>query len=63
MPTDPFVELVALPSLGPVRYLDARDQAAFDSGHAPGAVRVPVEAWDAAAKAAKIGFEDSGLLE
>jgi thiosulfate/3-mercaptopyruvate sulfurtransferase len=57
MPSDPFVDVAALPGLGPVRYLDVRDQAAFDAGHAPGAVRVPVEAWDAAAKAADIGFE------
>ncbi len=46
MPSDPFIDAAALSSLGPVRYLDARDQAAFDAGHAPGAVRVPLEAWD-----------------
>jgi len=57
MPSDPFVDPAALSSLWPVRYLDARDQEAFDAGHAPGAVRVPVEAWDKAAKAAEIGFE------
>ena len=56
MPDDPFVELAALPSLGSIRFLDARDQAAFDVGHAPGAVRVPVEKWDKAAKTADIGF-------
>ena len=56
MPNDPFVDAAALSSLGPVRYLDARDQAAFDAGHAPGAVRVPLEAWDAAAKSAATGF-------
>lgn len=59
VPTDPFIDVAALPSLGFLRYLDARDQAAFDAGHAPGAVRVPVEAWDAAAKAADVGFERS----
>ena len=57
MPNDPFVDVAALPSLGPVRYLDARDQAMFDAGHLPGAVRVPVEEWDKAAKAADIGFD------
>jgi thiosulfate/3-mercaptopyruvate sulfurtransferase len=36
--------------------VDARDRAMFDTGHAPGAVRVPVEEWDAAAKAADTGF-------
>lgn len=57
MPNDPFVDIGGLSSLGPVRYLDARDQAAFDAGHVPGAVRVPVDAWDAAVKTADIGFE------
>jgi thiosulfate/3-mercaptopyruvate sulfurtransferase len=56
MPNDPFVDIAALPSLGSIRYLDARDRAAFDAGHAPGAVRAPVEEWDAAAKAADTGF-------
>ena len=63
MPTDPFVEPAALASLGPLRYLDARDQAAFDAGHAPGAVRVPVDAWDAAVKAADIGFEKTAYWD
>jgi thiosulfate/3-mercaptopyruvate sulfurtransferase len=56
VPTDPFIESAALNSLGAIRYLDARDQAAFDAGHAPGAVRVPFEAWDKAAKATDTGF-------
>jgi thiosulfate/3-mercaptopyruvate sulfurtransferase len=56
MPNDPFVNVVALASLGPLRYLDARDRAAFEAGHAPGAVHVPVEEWDKAAKTADIGF-------
>ena len=56
MVNDPFVDVGDLPSLGPLRYLDVRDQAAFDAGHAPGAVRVPLDEWDAAAKAADTGF-------
>jgi thiosulfate/3-mercaptopyruvate sulfurtransferase len=56
MPNDPFVDIAALTSLGPARYLDARDRATFDAGHAPGAVHVPIEEWDKAAKAADIGF-------
>jgi thiosulfate/3-mercaptopyruvate sulfurtransferase len=56
MPNDPFVDIAALPSLGPVHYLDARDRVTFDAGHAPGAVHVPVEEWDKAAKTADIGF-------
>lgn len=56
MPNDPFVDVGDLPLLGPLRYLDVRDQAAFDAGHAPGAVRVPLNEWDTAAKSADIGF-------
>jgi thiosulfate/3-mercaptopyruvate sulfurtransferase len=63
MPNDPFVDVAALRSLGPVRYLDARDQAIFDAGHAPGAVRVPVEEWDAAAKAADTGFSKTAFWD
>jgi thiosulfate/3-mercaptopyruvate sulfurtransferase len=63
MPNDPFVDIAALPSLGPIRYLDARERAAFDAGHAPGAVRVPVEEWDAAAKAADTGFNKIGFWD
>ena len=56
MPTDPFVDAADLPSLGAVRYLDVRDQAAFDTNRAPGAVRVPLEAWDARIKTADAGL-------
>jgi thiosulfate/3-mercaptopyruvate sulfurtransferase len=63
MPNDPFVDVVALASLGPVTYLDARDQAGFDAGHTPGAVRVPVEEWDKAAKTADIGFAKSAFWD
>jgi thiosulfate/3-mercaptopyruvate sulfurtransferase len=63
MPSDPFVDPAALASLGPVRYLDARDQASFDAGHAPGAVRVPLDAWDAAIKSADTGFEKTAFWD
>jgi thiosulfate/3-mercaptopyruvate sulfurtransferase len=63
MPRDPFVDVAGLRSLGPLRYLDARDQAAFDAGHAPGAVRVPLEEWDAAAKAADTGFSKTAYWD
>jgi thiosulfate/3-mercaptopyruvate sulfurtransferase len=56
MANDPFVDVSDLPSLGPLRYLDVRDQTAFHAGHAPDAVRVPLDEWDAAAKAADTGF-------
>jgi hypothetical protein len=63
MPNDPFVDIAALPLLGPVHYLDARDRAMFDAGHAPGAVRVPVEEWDAAARAAETGFNKTAYWD
>jgi thiosulfate/3-mercaptopyruvate sulfurtransferase len=63
MPNDPFIDPAALSSLGPVRYLDARDQAAFDAGHAPNAVRAPVDTWDKAIKTADIGFGQTAFWE
>jgi thiosulfate/3-mercaptopyruvate sulfurtransferase len=63
MPSDPFVDATGLSSLGPVRYLDARDQASFDAGHIPGAVRVPVDTWDAAIKTADVGFEKTAFWD
>jgi thiosulfate/3-mercaptopyruvate sulfurtransferase len=63
MPSDPFVDPAALSSLGAIRYLDTRDQAAFDAGHAPGAVRVPVDAWDKAVKAAGSGMGEPGFWQ
>jgi thiosulfate/3-mercaptopyruvate sulfurtransferase len=63
MPNDPFVDVATLSSLGPIRYLDARDQEAFDAGHAPGAVRVPAEEWDRAAKATDIGFDKTAYWD
>ncbi len=56
MANDPIVDVGDLQSLGPLRYLDVRDAAAFETGHAPGAVRVPLDQWDAAIKAADTGF-------
>ena len=63
MPNDPFVDVATLSSLGPIRYLDARDQAMFDARHAPGAVRVPVDEWDKAAKAADVGFANTAYWD
>ncbi len=63
MPTDPFVDPAALSSLGPVRYLDARDPAAFEAGRVPGAIRVPLEAWDAAIRSANTGFEKTAFWD
>ena len=63
MPHDPFVEATALTALGPVRYLDARDLASFDAGHVAGAVRVPLDAWDAVAKAPDAGFQKTAFWD
>ncbi len=58
MTNDPIVDPTALSALGPIRYLDAREPAAFAAGAAPNAVRVASDAWDTAAKAAGVGFHD-----
>ena len=63
MPNDPFVDVGELSSLGRLRYLDVRDQAAFDAGHAPGAVRVPLDEWDAAIKNADTGFAQTAYWD
>ena len=63
MTNDPFVDANALGGLGPVRYLDARDETAFAAGTAPNAVRVASDEWDTAAKAAHVGFGDLGYWE
>ena len=63
MPNDSFVDVAALASLGPIRYLDARDQATFEDRHAPGAVRVPVDEWDKAAKEAGVGFDNTAYWD
>jgi len=63
MPSDPFVDVDAIAALGPVRYLDARDAAAFAAGHAPNAIRAPSNDWDTAAKLAGSGFENTAYWE
>jgi thiosulfate/3-mercaptopyruvate sulfurtransferase len=63
MPSDPFIEVDAIASLGAVRYLDARDPTAFAAGHAPNAIRAPSNDWDTAAKVAGSGFENTAHWE
>lgn len=58
MPSDPIVEVHDLRGLGAVRYLDARDQAAFAAGCAPNAVRVASDVWDTHAKSPETGFHN-----
>lgn len=44
---------------GPLRLLDVRDAGAFAAGHAPGAVRVPIEDWVKAARTPEGDFSRS----
>lgn len=63
MPHDPVIEPSALPSLGVFRLLDVREPAAFEAGHSTKAVRVPIETWEAAAKAGETSFENVAYWE
>lgn len=57
---DPVMAPEALASLlGHVVVLDARPEAAVASGRCRGAVHLPIEAWDRAAKTASIGLGDA----
>lgn len=50
-PNDPVIPPEAVvENRGALRILDARSEAEFAAGHAAGAVRLPVEAWERAAK-------------
>lgn len=63
MTHDPVVEPAALSSLAAFRLLDVREPAAFAAGHPAGAVRVPIELWEAAAKAGETSFENVAYWE
>ena len=63
MPYDPIIELAALRSLGSFRLLDVREPATFEAGHPSKAVRVPIEVWEAAAKAGETSFENIAYWE
>lgn len=63
MSHDPVIEPSALRSLSAFRLLDVRDPAAFSSGHATNAVRVPIEVWEAAAKTGETSFENAAYWE
>lgn len=58
MSHDPVIETSALPSLRGFRLLDVRESAAFEAGHYTTAIRVPIEVWEAAAKAGETSFEN-----
>ncbi|MGK9171344.1 hypothetical protein KXR53_33965 [Inquilinus limosus] len=61
--SDPVIEPAALPSLGAFRLLDGRDPASFGAGHPARAIRVPIETWEAAAKAGGTSFENVAYWE
>lgn len=58
MSSDPIIEPSSLDTLPAFRLLDVRDPSAFSSGHAANAIRVPIEIWEAAAKAGETSFEN-----
>jgi thiosulfate/3-mercaptopyruvate sulfurtransferase len=60
---DPIIEPAALGAAGPLRLLDVRDAAAFSVSHAAGAVRVPIEEWEAAAKAVGTSMDNTAYWE
>ncbi|MFM0092821.1 rhodanese-like domain-containing protein [Paraburkholderia sediminicola] len=55
---DPVIESAELAGIGAYRFLDARESTVFAAAHAPGAVRVPIEAWVAAAKADETSLDN-----
>ncbi len=59
MSLDPIVEPTELPGAGAIRLLDARNQRAFDAGHAAGAVRIPIEQWEPKARSSATAFDDT----
>jgi rhodanese-related sulfurtransferase len=63
VPIDPVIDSDALPSLGAFHLLDVREPVAFEAGHPAAAVRVPIEVWEAAAKAGETSFENVAYWE
>lgn len=63
MSHDPVIEPTGLPSLTSFHLLDVRDPAAFDADHPARAARVPIEVWEAAAKAGETSFENVAYWE
>ncbi len=63
MAYDPIIEPLALGNLAGFHLLDVRDPETFDAEHAPEAVRVPIEVWEAAAKAGETSFDNVAYWE
>ena len=57
MTRSPVIDAAEVTS--PLRLLDVRDAASFEAGHAPGAVRVPIEDWIAAARSTEGNFANT----
>jgi len=60
---DPFIEPDALLALGAFHFFDVREIAPFAAEHPAGATRVPIEAWEAAARSDETGLENVGFWE
>ncbi|MGF6272532.1 thiosulfate/3-mercaptopyruvate sulfurtransferase [Massilia sp. UYP11] len=63
MNTASVIEPDALAAGRPLRLLDVRDVPAFDAAHATKAIRVPIEEWEAAAKADTTGLDNVAYWE
>jgi thiosulfate/3-mercaptopyruvate sulfurtransferase len=60
---DPVVEPSVLKELSGFHQLDVRDPDSYARGHLPHAARVPVEIWEAAAKAGETSFDNVSYWE
>jgi thiosulfate/3-mercaptopyruvate sulfurtransferase len=63
MSQDPFLAPEALARLGRYILLDVRAPDAFEAGHPAGAVRVPIETWEAAARTRETSFDHVAYWE
>lgn len=61
MPLDPFLDPIAVRQS--FHLLDARDLEQFEAGHAPAAVRVPIDRWVSAAKEEKTSLDNVSFWE
>lgn len=63
MSRDPIIEAAALPLLSAFALLDVREPAVFEAAHPAKAVRVPIEVWEAAAKAGETSLDNVAYWE
>lgn len=55
----PIVDPTRLPPVAHLLWLDARTGSAFAAGHAPGAVRVPIEGWLSASRRPESALDET----